>query len=306
MQKTRTRILLTVLLFSAAIPSMVQTGKIMAFCCRWKPFETMVRTCLKESLKKDVNDLGRALLAKVDTQEPQELANGFLVFLTSLNDKEKEKVHKAFDLLEIPKSLAKDILILGMKHADYSRQNFSLGETWVCGGFENMLPTSGCFVPYLITLDTRFLARASDSVIEFTIIHEVGHVKASFENIWQSNEELNELIADCYALNLFIRWKNKDQLKNLGRASFFVPDRPETNLSSEELVYYGDELFGIRQKGDKFDVLVYAQKIMTDRKKDGYKERVEREAKKLGFTVFNPPGSSAMGNGSDKSGPVCA
>jgi len=285
MKTTRIKIFFTLLLFSAVVPSMVQAGKIMAFCCRWKRFETIVRTCLKESLKKDVNDLGRALLAKVDTQEPQELADGSLVLLTSLNDAEKEKVHKAFDLLEIPKSLAKHILILGMKHTDYSRQNFSIGEVWVYGGFESILYTSGCFVPYAIMLDTRFLARASDAVIEFTIIHEVGHVKASFEDIWQSNKELNEVIADCYALDPFVRRKNKDQLKNLGRASFFVPDRPETCLSSEELVYYGDELFGIRRKGNKFDVLAYARKIVTDRKKDGYKERIEREARKLGFTA---------------------
>jgi len=217
MKTIRTKILFTLLLFSAAVPSMAIGGcpsckalnsdvrKVIIFCCRWKCFEKMTRTCLKGLVKVAANCYRRILLARVNTQKPQ------------------------------------------------------------------------------------FLAEASDAAIEFVITREVGMVKEFLEynkEIDQlfERQEVIEVIADCYALDLFIRRKNKDQLKDLACEPFLLV-RKKSCLSPEELVYYGDELFGIRQKGNKFDVLAYARKIVTNREECDYKERVEREARKLGFTA---------------------
>ncbi len=88
----------------------------------WKKYQEEVKKReTHDQLQKYVNGRKRELLTGVDTDKrfPDSLGQYHLV---SPDDQEIKEVHGAFDLLEIPKYLAKKILIFGMEYINYPEQ----------------------------------------------------------------------------------------------------------------------------------------------------------------------------------------
>jgi len=139
---------------------------------------------------------------------------------------------------------------------------------------------------YSISLEPKLVQEVRDSLklldildpfIEkmFVFLHEGGHVKAHLSGI-SGSIELNEAIADLYALNAYVKLHGKECFRDL-----IEYDRPLPYLNPLELIYYSDKLLLAQQKGDKIDVISYARKVVAERKKDGYKGEVMQGAKKL-------------------------
>jgi len=253
----------------------------------WQLLEKMLKKWdyhkLKKELERSADDRKKELLAKVDKGE---LISGSSIWalsggpycLTFLNLKEMKKFSKAFDLLKVPKSSAEKILILDMRYRDYSEKK----ERYLAATFCKYNRTH--VVPYSIIIDTKFLEKGSFFAQEFCITHEVGHIKAYYEGLLIGDEELNEVAADIYALNVFIsRREKKNQLFDFVSEPYVIAKSSPPYLSPQELVYHGEQLFAAQEKGDKPDVLTYARKIVADRKKSGYEERIAQKARRLGL-----------------------
>ncbi len=345
MKTVRVKILFTIFLFSAIVPSATQAmggealkvGSDMVkwiesnaknFCnssktravvvglvvggvffkLGWKCGEWLDYHKLEREAERVADNYRKEFLAKVDTGELVEISHGRSCRFTFLNSAEEEKVRKSLGLLKIPKFLAEKILILGMEYEDYSgNEGITRARVWSAPINETHS------IPYAITIDTKFLKEASFLVQEFVFDHEVGHVKAFYDGLG-GDEEQNEVVADICALRSFVsERKKKDQLSDLVSDPYMIakpsmvtqPKGPY--LSSQESLFYGEEIFnaqqrndavnrylsssvpvchgeeifGIQQRNNEVDPLTYARKIIAARKKDGYRERIEREAEKL-------------------------
>ncbi len=97
---------------------------------------------------------------------------------------------------------------------------------------------------------------------------------------------VRQVTADTLALAVLTRLTKKNDFKNLTKNLHLVRLQ-KPRLSSEELVYHGEKIFNIQQKGSKLNVLTYARKIVADREKDGYKERITAGAKRLLGSICN-------------------
>jgi len=288
MKITRIKILFTIFIFSAAVPSTMQVMRIVSVSAKDKATskEQKITTTSSSGLSKEeferrvqiverlvqkVDLAKKELLAKLDKQE---LIEGFLEkhYLTSLEPKSVQKVCDALKALDVPDFVIEKILILGKDCKDHERYNFAWTD-WV-----------GC-IPYAIVIDNEFLAKHSPFQQQFTFFHEGGHVKAaSLGEAEDDNGELNEVIAEVYALAALTRMANKDNLKDLAERLHVAScsmERPGVYFNSQELVYYAGKFFAAQQRGEELDVPTYARKIVADRKKDGYEQEVEQGAKKL-------------------------
>ena len=299
MKAVRIKILFMIFLFSAAVPSATQamgsealkavssiakwTGSNVKNCCNYlkKPSNTAVVAIWSlfsyfawqnskkiwngYKLSNEMSGCGRELLAKVDTGELIEDPLDGKYCFTLPDQSLLEKVHNALRCLDIEDFFIKKILILGKKckEGDPNKKYF-LGETKF---------TDESCLPYAILIDNQLLAKGSSIGQEFIYLREGGHVKARCLGGWSLDGELGEVTADIFALDALIKQKKKDELPSLSQ-DVFIGTRPRPYLSLRELVYYGEKIFDIQQRGDKLDFLSYAQKIVADREKDGYKQKI--------------------------------
>lgn len=289
MKTTRIKVLFIILLFSAAVPSEMQASAesscnflkknpivvaAIVGCglgyLAWKCFEKMEKRAyrrIQQVLEKGEDDGRRELLTKVDAQELfSDPSSNNEYYLTSLKPELVQEVRDALKSLDIPNSLVEKMLILGStKHRTDCSRDRDMGNT-VSVHFRSN------YVPYAVLIDTEFLVEATPFCKKFSFLHEGGHVKAFCTGVY-GDEELNELIADTYALDVFVRQGKKDQLRDLSHDRFMIT-RKRPYLSAQELVYHGEKIFDIQQKGGKLNVLSYARKIITDRKEDSYEQKI--------------------------------
>jgi len=301
----RTKILFTILLFSAVAPFEMQAGLGRA-AFRSKILKTGARSSynffkkhsyvesfivkgglgcvlvyfssiwlektVEKRLERVLNAQRGKLLAKLEEKELINDSKYEGYYLTSLEPELMEEARDALKNLDIPDSLIKKMLIVGRKYEKECPSNpnraRSVGATLFFAR-----------IPYAIMFDVAFLKKASFWDKKFCFFHEAGHVAAYHEGVDEpNNKELNELTADCYALRAFTRGKNNVQLFALVHS---LAIHPKPYLSFEELVCYGSEMFRIQRGGGKVNPSVYARKIFDDRKEDGYKGRVRKEADRL-------------------------
>ena len=215
-------------------------------------------------LKRAADIMRNVLLAKVDKPEPFCLA-GEQFCLTFPKPELVTEVRDALKSLDIPDSLIEKILILGStKHkTDYSRRTlFSKN----CVGRTMSVNIGSSHVPFAILIDTEFLVEASSLSKKFQLLHEGGHVKAYYEGVNVDNGELNEVIADTYALATITRRLKEKDLQVLVRKLNKERLCPHPYLNAQELVYHAEKLRAAQQEGDSVNVIAYAQKIVADRK----------------------------------------
>ncbi len=303
MKTTRTKILFMVLFFSAVVPFVMQAGldrtlgsevlKIAAnssynFLSKHSYVvsfivgggfaylalelsKKMKKRAGYHKLEREADDKRRELSAKVDTQELIEDPQYGGYYLTSLEQASKEEIHNALKFLDLPDSLIEKMILVGKKSKE--KIDYSRSKEWVaCAPHVSNEFDS---VPYAVIFDTNFLESASPLVKGFYFLHEGGHVAADYEGV-STNDKSNEVIADIFALDAFIKKGKKNQLRNLANSPF-VMARPDYYLSAKELIYYGEEIFDIQQEGGKLDPSAYARKISIARKKDGYKEEMTQK-----------------------------
>lgn len=310
MKTTRIKILFTVWILSATALSVMQVDSKEAaekWYCLDKEFEKnfggakwyWVHEFLSKKFEKEINDRKRKLLTKVEKKELFERFNGQKRYLTFLDSAFVEEVRDELRALDIPDSLIDRILILGTSDSNkdiIQDETLSLIEKILILG-KNYMKKDGLLarvysffsiattIPYAILVDTKFLAKSSPLEKKFVFLHEGGHVKSYYLGVNEdNNRELDEVMADIYALASLISGWTKGRLQSLA----CLGDWPYPYLSSKELVYHGEKLFDIQQRGNKVDVPTYARKIITDRKKDDYEERITQGAKKLLEPVVEP------------------
>jgi len=305
MKTVRMKILFVIFLFSSTVPSVMQAMgseilKAGSYIVQWvgRNPESLVglvgagfAILYLESklldkwdyykLEKKVNNRIEELLSKAYSQE---LVNGDSLgykaelsgdlskkryLLTFLDEKLLKEARDALKFLEVPDSSIKKLLILGVKCADSLQQEiYPTGTTLTILDKESLRR-----IPYAMLVGIQ----SSSASITFNIIHEGAHVKTCCEGTDAVDEELNEVIADTYALDAFI--SKKEDLKNL--VSGHSDIKPHPYLSFQELVYHGEKVFDIQQRGDKLDPLTYAQKIVVDRKENDYEKKIKTGAKKI-------------------------
>ena len=269
--KTTQIIVLTALFFSAITPSVMQAVTLSDWGCivwhlAWKYQETVEKRWNYHQLKKEANYWKGELLAKVDTNKIVVDSHGGQNRLVSLKPEEIREVHEAFELLEIPKFLAKKILVLGVESVKQAKRRIA-GLT--CGvGYNGFY-----YIPYAVLFDAKYLATLSPLVKKIALLHEGGHVVSNCAGVCRGNKELLEVTADTFALAALTRQINKDQLWNLTLSP--GPNRPKPHFNQQELFYYGKKMLTCKQKKvNRSDVLSFARKIITDRKKNGYEEKI--------------------------------
>jgi len=236
-----------------------------------------------DCLKKVADSWGRELLTKVDTQEL--LSVDDLLFkrvekrklsgdslkqfqLISLDTALVEEIRDTLRFINDSNSLVKKIPILGIKYGnDHSERKED--------DIVNILFFGQRFisVPYVVLIDAEVLTRSSFFVKKFNLFCNGWYVKSLYEATYETDNELNRVAADTCALDAFVRQKKKNQIQHVA-SDLFMQNRPKYCLSSQELVYHGEQLFAAQEKGDRSDVLAYARKIISERKEDGYEERI--------------------------------
>ncbi len=213
------------------------------------------------------------LLSFVDKAKLASISLGKF-YLTTLKPELKQEIHTALKLLDIPGSSINKLLILGSKEEGPEKIQFAAITYPIV---DSCYPL---FVkPYAILVDTDWAEQASSSRRKYTFLHEAGHVKHFLEKEYFS-PELNEVIAEIYALTTLVKNLKKEELLALCKEkSIFSLDRPY--LDKFEFTYYASQLRTAQQKDETIDVFAFAEKIIADRKKDGYEERINQKAATL-------------------------
>ncbi len=263
---------------------------------------------LPEHIEMAVDRGRKKMLAAVDKQIlfHEDCGNGNF-YLVTLEPALEENVRFALELTGAPKFIEK-MPILGMKF---------IGGTGIKLQTEAVIPhDKDIIIPLAMLINperfSKHLAwedkyKHSDPVdnlffytILFDLFREGGHIKAYssgvlFKDNGDVDEELNIVVADTYGLaattKLLAQIKGggeEERRKHFSENSdlcglFYLDGRgTKTNpyLNCYELVYYAKQLWEAQLKGGNFDALAYARKIIADRKKDGYGQRIMKEAKK--------------------------
>ena len=227
----------------------------------------------------------REFLAKIDKQE---LIHDLKYYLTSLKPELVQEVRGALKLLDISDSLIEEIPILGVKHIDNDYRVRSLAQTVIDCIPPILTPHNKArsFIVKAILINTEALLQKPSFYKKFVFLHEGGHIKECCSGVNPGEEPVNEVTADTLALAVLTRLTKKNDFKNLTKNLHLVRLQ-KPRLSSEELVYHGEKIFNIQQKGSKLNVLTYARKIVADREKDGYEERITAGAKRLLGSICN-------------------
>ncbi len=308
MKTIRTKILFMVLFFLAVVPFVMQAGldrilgsevlkiAVNSSCNFLKKHEIAIKviglslflylgwklvgkeidkikTGIKEKrrlkLERAVKTKRDDLLAKLDGKELINDSKNDPYRLTCLKIEWKQDVRNVLKDFAVPGSLVDKILILGQKYEkQYSSnplQERTNGRTWVHGG-----------ITAAITLNAELFEKRFHWDKIYTIYHEAGHAAAYHFGIAKpNNKELNELIAECYALRAFVRNGYKDKLGDLSSS-------PNPYLNFEELVYYGNDVSLIQREGGEVDPLAYAGEIFHARQEKNYEKKVREAVDKLG------------------------
>ena len=239
-------------------------------------FGTAVRDVAKH-LEKLVDDQRGKLLAKVDKQELVDGGSLGKFYLTSLKPELVQEACDALKSLDISDFFIKKILILGEKYVD-DKDRKTIGAEVLRISFVRNKGRS--FVPSAILINTELESRVpSFTKRRFHFLHEAGHVRAYCSGIGD-NKETQEVIADIFAIAALTRLTEKKNFRDFN-PKFCLFGRPRPYLGSHEFVYHTKELFDVQQGGNKLNVIIYGQKIVSDREKDGYEQKITQKVEKL-------------------------
>ena len=191
----------------------------------------------------------------------------------------EEEARWMLKLIDVPESIEK-MPIVGIKLAKGRDGIAAVVNCPVVDipGFNNDLST----IPVAILVNEDSFGTEKEGLDKvkrlFAFFHEGGHIKASLSGV-EGDEELNEVIADIYALAVMTRISDGVELINL-LAYCLRNNHLHPYLSSQELIHHTAELLKDQRKVGNFDVLSYAQKIVADRKnklnvKNGSKEFIK-------------------------------
>ena len=229
---------------------------------------------LPKRVEKIMDRWRKRILSEVGKSEPLDTSAGQF-YITSKNIEPilEEDIRWVLKLIDVPESIEK-MPIVGMKPAERELAVVVLS----CPGFNNDLPK----IPFAISCNEASFGTKKEGLDKvkrlFAFFHEGGHIKASLSGV-KGDEELNEVIADIYALAVMTRISDGVELINL-LAYCLRNNHLHPYLSSQELIHHTAELLKDQRKVGNFDVLSYAQKIVADRKnklnvKNGSKEFIK-------------------------------
>ncbi len=213
------------------------------------------------------------LLAKVDQQELYtQGANYPQYYVTSLKPTLEKRAREKLRLLGVSDSLVEKLPILGMKIVD-GKGEIKFGK--VLWGYNRFFPEFGS-IPIAMLFNTKNLSKGSTLGQEFIIFREAAYVKDVDTGYFKAKgKELRGITVDIHALAILA--KQEECFQNLANNLYLLSPRSDPCLSTQELIYHAKQLFDSKQKKENLDPSAYAQKTITDRKTNGYAQKIERE-----------------------------